>query len=110
MFAVTACDIDRVTNGNIPQETEMCVAMAGIYCNTALAGINRLVDVTGSKASACPLALSSTIALAPIRFTSIRATGQVSAHDHGLITSPVAKLLSKARSSSTCASQALAWT
>ncbi len=35
------------------------------------------------RASAWPLVPSSTMALAPIRFTPIRATGHVSAHDHG---------------------------
>ena len=44
-----------------------------------------------------------------MRFTSMRATGQVSAHDHGLTSRPVAIVSAKARSSSTCASSALAW-
>src|SRR3954452_23537266 len=63
----------------------------------------------GPNASAWPLEPASTIALAPIRFTSIRATGQVSAHDHGLVSRPVAIVAVNARCSNTCESHALAW-
>src|ERR1700754_2687236 len=49
VLAVATCDIDHVTNGNIPQEAEMRVAMRGIYRNTALARINRLVEMAGSE-------------------------------------------------------------
>lgn len=49
VLSVTACDIDYVTNGDIPQEAEMCIAVRGIYGNAALAGISRLVDMAGSE-------------------------------------------------------------
>ena len=39
----------------------------------------------------------------------MRATGQVSAQDHGLTSWPVATVAAKARSSRICASIALAW-
>ena len=86
MLAVTACDIDYVTNGDIPQEAEMRVAVRRIDRDAALARIGRLISTwPGPKASACPLLPASTMALAPMRLTSMRATGQVSAHDQGFI-------------------------
>ena len=48
------------------------------------------------------------MALRPRRGTKTRATGQVSAQDHGLTSLPVASVAAKARSSRTCASSALA--
>jgi hypothetical protein len=41
--------------------------------------------------------------------TSMRATGQVSAHGHGFSMWPLVMAASKARASSTCAASALAW-
>jgi hypothetical protein len=52
---------------------------------------------------------ASTIALALSRFTAMRATGQVSAHDHGLTGWWVAIDSLNARSSRTCARIAFAW-
>src|SRR5262245_20961850 len=43
------------------------------------------------------------------RGTSMRATGNVSAQDHGFTAWPVATVAAKARSSRICASMALAW-
>src|SRR5215470_7236476 len=49
------------------------------------------------------------IADLPRRGISMRASGHVSAQDHGLTALPVAKVCANARSSRICASTALAW-
>src|SRR3954447_17733388 len=49
VLAVAACDIDHVTNGNIPQEPEMRVAMRSIYRNAAFARINGSVEMAGAE-------------------------------------------------------------
>ena len=62
----------------------MGVAMRGIDRDAALAGFGRQLDMARAEGQRLPLLPASTIALALSRFTSMRATGQVSAHDHGL--------------------------
>jgi hypothetical protein len=84
----------------------MGVAVRGIDRDAALAGIGCQFDMPGPKASAWPLLPASTMAEVRSRFTSMRATGQVSAHDHGFMSRPLAMVSVKARSSSTCASSA----
>src|SRR3954453_3627786 len=49
VLAITACDIDQVTNGDIPKEAEMSVAVRCIYGNTPLARVSRLADMAGTK-------------------------------------------------------------
>ena len=49
VLAITACDIDQVTNGDIPQEAEMSVAVRCIYGNAPLARVSRLADMAGPE-------------------------------------------------------------
>jgi len=100
-LAVAARDQDRVTDAHAFEKGEVGVAVRRVDGGALLAGLGRALD--------WPLPPASATALAPSRGTSMRATGQVSAQDHGLTAAPVAMLAADARSSSTWASNALAW-
>ena len=81
--AVAARDLDLVADRDIAEEGEMRVAVGGVDRGAVLAGGGVPSTWPGPNASACPLLPCSTIALLPSRGTSTRATGQVSAQDHG---------------------------
>src|ERR1700748_2785363 len=48
-FAVTAGDIDLVADGDVAQETEMCIAMRCVDGHAAFAGIGSQFDVTRTE-------------------------------------------------------------
>jgi hypothetical protein len=104
-FSIVTCDIDLVADRNVLEKTKMGVAVGRIDGNPGFAGIGGALHMAGPECERLP---ASTIALALIRATVMRASGQVSAQGHGLTAWPVAIVSAKARCSNTCASIALA--
>ncbi len=96
-------------NGDLLEELEMRVAVRGVDRDATLARIGRAFDMARpERERLAAAAREHDSAGMDTASTPMRATGQVSAHDHGFVSRPVAMVSAKARSSRICASIALA--
>ena len=108
-LAVAPRDRDLVADRDVAEESEMGVAVGGVDRGAALAGLRRALDLPGPEGERLPARAGEHDRALRRRGTSTRATGQVSAQDHGLTSGRSPSVAANARSSRTCASTALAW-